>query len=426
MPATANIRVTYLYSACVRIETPDVRVVCDPWFTPGAYDGSWFQFPRLDNPLDRVGPVDYIYVSHIHPDHYDPVFLRSYLARHPGAQLIIADFRHNYLRRRMERDGFAPHVVKSLTVGQTHLDIVPNENEKNGSIDPNDIDSALIVRCGERSVVNMNDNLFSESHVNLVRAIAPKPDIALLGYTGAGPYPQTYCDEPVQLAKLAERKKQEFFDRYRRMRDALSPRAVIPFAGQYLLGGKLSVLNDGRGVADAVEVLAFDPTAVVLADGGDASIDAETLRPTSTRTEPYSQAALEAFIATIRDRRMDYEAYIGSELIPQLPIRALAEKGYANAIRRSACDRDHYFCLPIEGGWLVMNVNRNAPACDVRPRVDTLEPRSEVELDMRHLFGLLTGIFHWNNAEVGSHLRVRRYPDVYDREAQHFLNFLHV
>jgi hypothetical protein len=45
---------------------------------------------------------------------------------------------------------------------------------------------------------------------------------------------------------------------------------------------------------------------------------------------------------------------------------------------------------------------------------------------LRYLFGLLTGLFHWNNAEVGSQFQTRRIPDQFSREAQNFLNFLTV
>ena len=73
-----SISVRYIYSACVVIETEDIKILCDPWFTQGVYDGSWFQFPLIKNPLDIIGDVDIIFISHIHPDHYDPKFLNQY------------------------------------------------------------------------------------------------------------------------------------------------------------------------------------------------------------------------------------------------------------------------------------------------------------------------------------------------------------
>jgi len=52
------------------------------------------------------------------------------------------------------------------------------------------------------------------------------------------------------------------------------------------------------------------------------------------------------------------------------------------------------------------------------------EPRSELDIDPRYLFGLLAGIYHWNNAEVGSQYRTRRTPNTFNRKAQSYLTFL--
>ena len=71
-------RLRYIYSACVVIESDDIKLLCDPWFTDGIYDGAWFKFPDLIDPAEKIGDVDCIYISHIHPDHYDPVFLKEY------------------------------------------------------------------------------------------------------------------------------------------------------------------------------------------------------------------------------------------------------------------------------------------------------------------------------------------------------------
>jgi len=68
--------VKYISSACLQIQTLDIRILTDPWFTQGIYDGAWFSFPYID-PFDFINEPDYIYVSHIHPDHYDPEFIHK-------------------------------------------------------------------------------------------------------------------------------------------------------------------------------------------------------------------------------------------------------------------------------------------------------------------------------------------------------------
>jgi UDP-MurNAc hydroxylase len=415
------ITVTYLYSACVVIRTPEVSVLCDPWFSEGAYDGSWYHYPPFEHALERVVPCDLVYVSHLHPDHYDADFLARYLERHPEARVVVADFESNFLSRKMTADGIRHEVHSRLEIGATRLALLPNGHAEY------DIDSALVVARGHESVVNMNDNLYHQPQIDrILDLLDDRPSIALLGYTGAGPYPQTYYTDEAELARRAADKKRAFFARYRRMRDALDPRVTIPFAGKYLLGGHLHELNPWRGVADAVEVTAFDPNAVVLDDGGEASIDTRSLKPTAVRTRPYDPDAMAAYAAGLADLPMDSERYLGNLPVSAIPFRRLLPRSYAHAQRRSPCREPYYFCLRLPGEWFVANAERDSDRCWFARDVSDLEPRSEIEIDPRYLFGLLTGIFHWNNADVGSQYRTHRVPDLFLREAQAFLSFLHI
>jgi UDP-MurNAc hydroxylase len=415
------IRVTYYYSACVRIESQDLSILCDPWFTQGAYDGSWYQFPPQPDALARIPACDFVYVSHIHPDHYDPVFLRAYLQAHPRARVIIAARDKNHLSEKMQRDRIEHRAIAQLTRGETLVAIVENAGTSY------DVDSALVVKRGAHSVVNMNDNLLSADHVARIRELlSGRPSIALLGYTGAGPYPQTYYSDPQVLGEKAAGKKQAFFLRYLAMRDALDPRLTIPFAGKYVLGGSLHALNPYRGVADACEILAIDPRAVVLADGGYGSIDTETFEPTATRTVPYDLAAVNAYAATLADRPMLYERYFGAVPQSALPLARLLPKAAANARSRSPVERDYYFCVRLSDRWFVCNANRGGTDPGFCSEVESFSPRSEITVAPRYLFGLLTGCFHWNNAEIGSQYRTTRVPDEHDRDVQAFLNFFHV
>ena len=68
-------RITFLGQAGLYIETRDASILCDPWFNP-AYFASWFPFPSNEH-IDpaRIGSPTYLYVSHLHHDHYDPRYL---------------------------------------------------------------------------------------------------------------------------------------------------------------------------------------------------------------------------------------------------------------------------------------------------------------------------------------------------------------
>ena len=57
---------------------------------------------------------------------------------------------------------------------------------------------------------------------------------------------------------------------------------------------------------------------------------------------------------------------------------------------------------------------------------DELAPRLEIKIDDRYLFGLLTRLYHWNNAGVGSQYCSLRVPDCYPSDVYRFLNTFQV
>lgn len=397
-------------------------ILCDPWFTEGAYDGAWYQFPRLEDPLFTIPSYDLVYVSHIHPDHYDPTFLRSYLRKHSRSRVVIGESQPNYLSLKMKVDGVPHTVIPEGSAGSTRWKIFANGHF--GS----EIDTALVVTREGHSVVNMNDNLYDATQIASVKTfLAGQPTtIALLGYTGAGPYPQTFYSDTRTLRSKAEEKKSHFFDRYREMRAALDPRIAIPFAGQYVLGGRLHDLNPFRGVADAVEVTEFDRRAVVLADGGGGGIDTGRLVPTAARTECYDPRRIEAYARSLANRPMTYEVYFRDLDTRAVPFRRLLPKAYEHALSRSSMQDDYFLCIRLRDGWFAANSRREAPWFAFVDEVHDRLPRSEITIDLRYLYGLLTGVFHWNNAEVGSQYRTHRVPDLFRREFSAFMNFFHL
>jgi UDP-MurNAc hydroxylase len=426
----ACIAVRYIYSACVVIKTPDQKILCDPWFTEGIYDGSWYHYPRVEDPLNLIGDIDSIYISHIHPDHYDPRFILSYFERYGKKLVLIPDHAPNFLLKKMALDGISATVVEKnqkLRIGSTSIQIMPAET---GSI--SDIDSALIVKFETAQkthcVVNANDIIFNDELIENLKRIAGKTDILLCGYTGAGPYPQTYFElnDPILFAE-AQKKKESFFKRYRKLTRSINATVNIPFAGKYLLGGKLAILNSVRGVADPVEVLDFDESAVVLADQG-GSIETCSFVPNGIRTSCYDESDIDRRVKEISRVKMKYEQLIPENEISQLPIKRLVFTAYINALKKSEVETDYFFVLSLGQQRIVINANKNAqPKVDVISDNDTLPlPRSEITIDPRYLFGLLTGVYHWNNAEVGSQFSVRRTPNVFNRSAQGFLNFLSI
>lgn len=152
-------RVTSVGHAGFHIETSAGSILCDPWVN-GAYFASWFPFPDnsgLD--WDRLGDCDYLYVSHLHKDHFDPRHLAEFVNK--DAVVLLPDYPVPDLRRELEQLGFhdfyetennVKHVITTER-GSLELMIIALAAPADGPLG----DSALCVSDGETTVFNMND-----------------------------------------------------------------------------------------------------------------------------------------------------------------------------------------------------------------------------------------------------------------------------
>ena len=73
-----DVQITFLGQAGLFIETAGRRSSATPGSIPSFF-ASWFPFPRNDG-IDpaRIGHPTYLYVSHLHHDHFDPEWLRDH------------------------------------------------------------------------------------------------------------------------------------------------------------------------------------------------------------------------------------------------------------------------------------------------------------------------------------------------------------
>jgi len=439
-------KIRYIYSACVVIETGDIKLLCDPWFTPGAYYGAWHHFPPLPEigPIDLIGKVDAIWVSHIHPDHYDPIFLGRYLARYPSTRLFTTLGGHPSLKLAISLEGLGDRLkeISLLPVGDTLLRTFPNNAYPGWNID-----SALLVTEGITSVVNMNDNPFDPGQVGAIKTASPEITVALLPYCGAGPYPHCYeLDSPEQRRAAEERKKAQFLQSYNRYVEALNPHVAIPFAGQFIHKGWSGTDRDPQNsMADATEVLggpSWD-RSVVLADYGDGELDTRTLHASSTRTAPYPEEARLLSINNCKAHPYHYQREL--MLTPRrLKLDSLFQSAAVRAERAIRASRDrvslndslvsshpasssYWFCFRHgSAGFFCWDALTGDFQFTNSSQVSSLEPRCEMDIDPRLLFGLLTHLYDWNSVEAGSLYTARRVPDLYNREAYRNLHYLRV
>jgi len=234
------VEITFLGHVGMFIETNRGSILCDPWFTP-AYFGSWFPFPRND--LLDVGPFghpDYLYISHLHRDHFDPAWLEAHVDR--SACVLLPDFKVPYLEQELRSLGFSEFVRcpdgEPVDLDGLEVTILPQNDPADGPLG----DSAIVVSDGETRIINQNDARPGAAEV--IRSLGPY-DAQFVQFSGAIWYPVAYAFPPDEMERLARNKRANQMDRalnYVRWADA---RAVFPCAGPpAFLDPALFHLND--------------------------------------------------------------------------------------------------------------------------------------------------------------------------------------
>ncbi len=85
--ATHTPVITWIGHATFLIQMNGINIITDPIF-----GGASFLFPRMLPPgitVEKLPNIDYILLSHNHPDHFDAHSLRLLIEKNPGAKILV-------------------------------------------------------------------------------------------------------------------------------------------------------------------------------------------------------------------------------------------------------------------------------------------------------------------------------------------------
>lgn len=439
---------TYIKSSTVIVEAAGIKVLCDPWLTDGIYYGSWYHYPPLTFTAEDFFDVDYIYISHIHPDHMDSYTLNLFPKEIP---LLIHDYQEKFLRDILKRLGFRniveiAHKSRYQLGDDFSIEILAADN-----CDPAlcgkffgcpmsrpynktlQIDSLALFHGEGKRLVNTNDCQYelAKGVCDYIVDSYGAVDFAMVGYSSATAYPQ--CFESLTTErKIAEKRRirDQFLHKAAHYVRHLAAPHFLPFAGQYLLGGKLAPLNRFRSPPHHEELLSLLPPIVeevgaksemILLNSG-ASFDLETKK------------ASRPFVA---DNPIEREIYIDEVLSKKRFLYEEMEWEEINLEERLKVAHDKMRRYQEEYGyhsdWSVYIDTGREPLYRVpfdgselstAKRGEERPPFVRITLDYSLLRMILDRKAHWNNAEIGSHLTFFRDPERYEVGVFRFLSFL--
>lgn len=226
-----DVLITHLGHAGLMIENDDIIIICDPWIEPGAFDDSWFQYPRNEhmkdfiiNKLNESNKDKYIYVSHEHKDHYDPKFLNSLPNR--DFTIIIANFRRTFLL-----DWFNNYKCKNIICLNDSEEYVINNNARfRLAVEDCEMnrDSGFLIKINGFVIYNGNDCKYPYyNKLNVYGDI----DVFAQQFSGATWHPISYDYTPEEMDAITVKKRNAKRQTLIKYIENLNVKTYIPSAG---------------------------------------------------------------------------------------------------------------------------------------------------------------------------------------------------
>jgi UDP-MurNAc hydroxylase len=430
-------KIEFIANASVLVRFRDGRtVLVDPWLSDGIYYGSWYNFPPVrPEAIARYCGVkpDYIYISHLHPDHMDQVTLASYPTRTP---VIIGALGHDHLRRAIAGIGFTD--IRELPLdrvadfdGVSVCIISSFEGTGDGYIDQTAyvLDTSLWLRETDgRQVFHAVDNPMKPADGERLKRTFGSPDLAFLPYSGASLYPYPHAFPSYDAATKAQhrdRVKASRLHLFCSLANTLRPRVAVPCAGSYIMGGRIAHYSEYLHQATPDEIqTAWErsgPSGVVLrhlatgdvidCDTGDVVENSDALFRRYTHEQRLSYAL------TLADRPLMHDLL----MIPggfTVPLERMLHKARAKLW-------DHQQRLRIFPPVDLELVVRPSPKVSAltrglqysfafdREAGPALGNRAYLRfrIDATLLVMALIGAANWNNIEIGALVECDRKPD---------------
>lgn len=216
---------TVLSHAGLLVEDKGKSVLFDPWLIGSCYWRSWWNFPEIDREFLRDIKPDFIYLTHLHWDHFHAPSLRLFDADTPILVPKIPGTR----------------MVRDLKQVKRHNIVEIKHGDKVGLWDDCYLhsyqfglfaaDSAAVVSDGETTLMNANDCKIFGLPLDQIKKKFPKVDFCFRSHSSAGPIPYTIKDYKKNYPDV--RTQQDYIEEFTSFSLAVGAKYAVPFASNH-------------------------------------------------------------------------------------------------------------------------------------------------------------------------------------------------
>jgi len=429
-------KITHLNGGCEIIESNNVKILTDPWLVDGEYYGSWYMYPPLPNfNFTSLNDIDYIYISHIHPDHMSKLTLDKLNKNIP---ILIHKFSTNFLKLNLEKLGF--NVIELESNTRTHLknnlyiNILPSgycdpslcsKSFGCGKLETNFastiIDTLCVIDDGEYTLLNVNDCPYSISKFALDNVLQKykKIDFLLTGYTGASAYPQCFSNysDSEKLIKSQEQ-KQYYYDSGLNFINHCKPKYFMLHAGTFILGGDLAKLepykaiNDIKQTLDSYNKVQNSSKGILL--NSYSTFDLATQTQTSPYTHYTPQEKQEYINNTLIKKSPIFESDPEPELLDLINLCNISYKRFESKRTELNLYNNTKIYIQLPDSCFA-EISFNGGGIKFSYEINKQSNYLLLSISFKLLKRILLGPqhAHWNNAEIGSFITYYRSPVIY-------------
>lgn len=171
-------RFQILSHAGLLVQGAGISLVTDPWIIGSTYWRSWWNYPPVSRKLVKSLKPDFIYLTHIHWDHFQGPSLRKFSKSTP---ILVPRGHYDRIKRDLVDMGFTD--VRELRHAQT-VELTPGFKVTSYQFDPF-LDSAIVVECDGVTLLNANDAKFMGGPLAQILHRHPKIHFVLRSHSSA-------------------------------------------------------------------------------------------------------------------------------------------------------------------------------------------------------------------------------------------------
>jgi UDP-MurNAc hydroxylase len=215
-----------LSHAGLRVAAGGTELLCDPWLIGSVYWRSWWNYPPVPQALVETLKPDFIYLTHIHWDHFQAASLRLFP---DDVQILVPYDRYGRMLRDLKTVGKTN--IREVRHGE-RVELSPTLSIRSFHFSPFITDSAVVIEADGQVLLNANDAKFAGLPLRQILKLYPKVDFCFRSHSSANPRAcYHHLDAPDEQADDNE----HYLRAFSLFISKVKPRYAIPFASNNCL-----------------------------------------------------------------------------------------------------------------------------------------------------------------------------------------------